>query len=204
MLKRLKNIEDKTDNQLKIIEGQKNQSSIKSIGYSIKNKLPKEAIKAFDDLVKKDKTIDYKKLSKDLGGNEYDFTMFFSVVELFKQSYHGNILVPGAEREQDEFYYKLENLKKYDPTTEKNISKKESFVNNIQNFYDGREMVIKAFKNKIIPLVDGSYFQYHEEVDTDWIEKPEEFNNLKKYSHQGLMLILTKRVVSQKILVYLK
>ena len=39
LLKRLKNIEDKTDNQLKAIKGQKNnQLNIKSIGYSIKDK----------------------------------------------------------------------------------------------------------------------------------------------------------------------
>ena len=112
LFKRLKNIEDKTDDQLKAIEGQKNdQSSIKSIGYSIKNKLPKESIKAFDDLVKKDKNINYKKLSKGFGSNEFDFGMFFSIGELFKQLYHGNILVPGAEREQDDFYSKLKNSK---------------------------------------------------------------------------------------------
>ena len=163
LLKRLKNIEDKTDDQLKAIEGQKdNQPSLKSIGYSVKNRLPKKVIEAYEDLVKKDKTINYKKLGKDLGGDEYDFTMLFPVGELFKQLYHGNILIPGAEREQDEFYDKLKKLKKYTPANEKTISKKESFLNNIQQFYDGREMVINAFKSRIIPLADGSYSQHFE------------------------------------------
>ena len=97
MLKRLKNIEDKTDNQLKAIEGQKNdQSTLKSIGYSIRDKLPKKAINAFDDLVKKDKTVNYIKLAKDLGGSEHDFTMFLTMGELLKQLYYGNILISGG------------------------------------------------------------------------------------------------------------
>ena len=129
MLKRLKNIDDKTDDQLRAIEGQKdNQSSLKSIGYSIKNRLPKQAIEAYEDLIKKDKTINYKKLSKDLGGDEYDFTMCFSVGELFKQLYHGNILVPCTEREQDEFYDKLKkNLKNITKQLKKPSVKKNLF-----------------------------------------------------------------------------
>ena len=104
LLKRLKNIEEKTDNQLRAIEGQKNnQSIIKSIGYSIRDELPKEATKPFDDLVKKDKTIDYKKLSKDFGSNEYYFTMFSAMGKLFQELYSGKILVPDAEIGQDNF-----------------------------------------------------------------------------------------------------
>ena len=65
----------------------------------------------------------------------------FRLWENFLDSYS----MPDAEREQDEFYYKLEGLKKYNPLTEKNINKKELFFDNIQKFYDGREMVINAF-----------------------------------------------------------
>ena len=49
LLKRLKNIEDKTDNQLLAFADQKsNQSGLKSIGYSIRDRLTEKAIKAFD------------------------------------------------------------------------------------------------------------------------------------------------------------
>ena len=55
LLKRFENIEDKTDNQLKAIKAQKNnQLNIKSIGYSIKDKLPKEAVEAFNTLLETD------------------------------------------------------------------------------------------------------------------------------------------------------
>ena len=40
-------------------------------------------------------------------------------------------------------------------------------------------MVINGFKNKIIPLADGSYSQYFEgepiEADINWVKKAEEF-----------------------------
>ena len=89
LLKRLKNIEDKTDNQL--VAAKNNQSGLKSIGYAIKERLPEKAIKAFDDIVDKDKIINYRKLDY-RGGNNVDyFTSFSSVGELFKQIYHGKI-----------------------------------------------------------------------------------------------------------------
>ena len=86
MLKRLKNIEDKTDNQIRAIESQKdNQSSIKFICYSIRDRLPWKALKAFDNLLAKNKTINYNnKCGKDLGNDEHDFTMFSSMGELLR------------------------------------------------------------------------------------------------------------------------
>ena len=74
---------------------------------------------------------------------------------------------PGAEREQNEFYYWSEDLRKHDPRTEKNINRKASFLENMENFYNGREMVINGFKNKIIQLAGGSYFQYFEGEDKE-------------------------------------
>ena len=128
LLKRLKNIEDKTDNQLQAIEDQiNNQSVLKSIVYSIRDKLPEKAIKAFDNLLAKDKTINYKILSKELGSDYYDYTMIFSMGEILRQIYYGNILIPGAEREQNEFYYLLEDLKKISQELKNKLIKKKLF-----------------------------------------------------------------------------
>ena len=63
LLKRLKNIENKTDNQLQAIEDQKNnRSGLKPFGYTIRDKLKENAIKVFNDLVDKDKSINYRRL----------------------------------------------------------------------------------------------------------------------------------------------
>ena len=40
-------------------------------------------------------------------------------------------------------------------------------------------MVINVFKSRISPLADGSYSQYLEERETNWMKNPEEFMKLK-------------------------
>ena len=93
--------------------------------------------------------------------------MFSSLGEPFKQTYYGNILIPAAERDQGEYDYLLDDLKKYDPKDQKHISDKAKFLESIANFYDGKEMVINAFANEIIPLADGSYSQYYERKSSE-------------------------------------
>ena len=157
-----------------------NQSGLKSIGYAIRDKLPGKPIKTFGDLVKKDKTIDYRRLYYKARNNlEYGFTKFSSLGELFKKIYYGEILIPAAERQQDEFGYLLCDLNAYNLRDEEHVSEKAPFLGSMENFYNKIEMVINAFKNKIIPLADGSYSQYFEaepgEAIIYWVEKPEKF-----------------------------
>ena len=84
MLKRLKNVENKTDNQLLAIEN--NQSGSKSIDYTIRDRLPEKAINVFDDLVEKDKTINNKRPYYRGGNNvDYDFSNFSSMGEPLKK-----------------------------------------------------------------------------------------------------------------------
>ena len=54
LLKRLKNIEDKTDRQLE--ENKNNQLGVKSIGYTVKEKLSQEAKNMLEKLNKQGKT----------------------------------------------------------------------------------------------------------------------------------------------------
>ena len=64
LLKRLKNIEDKTDNQLRAIETSKdNQSGIKSVGFDFKKCLSPEGLEAYKKIVDKEKLIDYRYLN---------------------------------------------------------------------------------------------------------------------------------------------
>ena len=58
LLKRLKNIEDKTDNQLK--ENKDNQLGIKSIGYTVKVELSQEAKNILEKFNNQEKLINYK------------------------------------------------------------------------------------------------------------------------------------------------
>ena len=73
LLKRLKNIDDKTDNQLK--ENEDNQLGIKSISYTARQELSQEVKNMLEKLNNEEKLINYKKLGF-TGGNkkDYDFT----------------------------------------------------------------------------------------------------------------------------------
>ena len=73
LLSRLKNSEDKTDKQLN--ENKDSQLGIKSIGYTIKEKLSEEAKNMLEKLNKQEKLINYQKLYLKEGNNvKYDFS----------------------------------------------------------------------------------------------------------------------------------
>ena len=153
MLKRLKNIEDKTDKQLN--ENKDNQLDIKSIGYTIKKELSQEAKK----LSNQEKLINYRKLSFRGGNNvDYDFSEYRSLKELFKAIYYRNVTIEEAGKIQGEFDAIIGALKNYKPKRPKYKENKEKLLINAQsNFYDGREMIINAFKNKVFPKVPTGF-----------------------------------------------
>ena len=113
LLKRLKNIEDKTDNQLKPIEDNKDsQLGIKSIGYIVKE-LSQEAKNILKKLIYQEKIINYRKLYFKGGNNsEYDFTEYRPLLEFFKAIYYR---IKEAEVIQEEFDAIIGALKEYKP-----------------------------------------------------------------------------------------
>ena len=84
LLKRLTNIGDKTDNQLK--ENKGSQLSIKSIGYTIKDKLSEEAKNMLEKLNNQEKLINYQKRYIKGGNNvEYYFSGYRLLKEFLRQ-----------------------------------------------------------------------------------------------------------------------
>ena len=169
LLKGLKNIEDKTGNQLRAIEDKDKDSGLKSIGYRFKEQLSPEGHIVLNKILKKGRSINYLKLNF-TGGNkeEYDFTDFVPIGKFLSRIYNGQILIPAAERRQNAFDSELEKLKKYKPQrTSRYYKLKEDLLVNAQNFYDGREIVIKAFKHKLFTLNDPDlYPHYREDEDS--------------------------------------
>ena len=153
LLKRLKNIEDKTDKQLS--ENNDSQLGIKSIGYTIKEELSQEAKNILETLNNQEKLINYRKLNF-TGDNkvDYDFREYRSLKKLFKSIYYRNITIEKAERIQEELDA---IIGVYKPKKTKYKENKEKYLINAQNFYDGREMIINESKNEIFPLVPSGY-----------------------------------------------
>ena len=112
LLKRLKNIEGKTDEQLLAIKDSKDnkgsQLGIKSIDYDIKENFSPEGLDAFRKLVDQEKSIDYKYFNmKPNPKKGLDFRMFMTLKPLLSTIYFGEMLIPAIEREQDIFDYKI-------------------------------------------------------------------------------------------------
>ena len=118
LLKRLKNIEDKTDNQLK--ENKDSQLGIKSIGYTIREALLQEAKNMLEKLSNQEKLINYMKLNFTGGSKvDYDFSEYRPLKEFFKAIYYRNITIEEAERIQEEFDAIIGALKIYKPKKNK-------------------------------------------------------------------------------------
>ena len=61
----------------------------------------------------------------------------------------------------------LEILKKYKSRKDSKYKKlKEDLLINAENFYKGREMIVKAFKDKLFPLSDPSNYPQYTEGDS--------------------------------------
>ena len=61
-----------------------------------------------------------------------------------------------------------ELLKKYKPRKNSKYNKlKEDFLINAKKFYDGREMIIKAFTDKLFPSTDPSNYPHYTESDSE-------------------------------------
>ena len=85
-MKRLKNIDDKTDDQLKAIKNKDSQLGIKSNGYLVKEELSQEAKNILKKLSNQEKIINYRKLYLKGGNNsDYDFTDYKSLLKFLRQ-----------------------------------------------------------------------------------------------------------------------
>ena len=73
---------------------------MKSIYYSIRERMSLKTKNMLDKLVIAENSIDYRTLYFTGGNNvDYDFRGFKSGSEIFKSIYNGHILIPAAEKE---------------------------------------------------------------------------------------------------------
>ena len=70
--------------------------------------------------------------------------------------------IDEAESKQEEFDGMLGILSKYTPRDSKYIETKNKLLDNAKNFYEGREKIIKGFKDRIFPLKYDDEFEEEE------------------------------------------
>ena len=130
--------------------------------------MSREANNMLEKFNNQEKLINYQKLNFK-GGNkvDHDFSNFSLLRELFRTIYYRENLIAAAEREQDNFDDMIKILKDYKPKKSDNKKKKDALVINAQNFYDGRKMIVNAFKSKTFPFYLGNYYHDLEEETSE-------------------------------------
>ena len=171
LLKRLKNIEDKSEDQQKMIENKKgDQLGINSAADIIYERLSPEGKTILVKLTNQEKRINYRKLDFRRDNNlEFYFSDYRSLKELSKAIYYRNLSIEEAERMQEEFKGILGALEKYNPENPEYVAAKSNLLINAKNLCDGREEIINAFKNKIFPFKKEEFGSYD---DDDFGKRP--------------------------------
>ena len=121
------------------------------------------------------KNIDYRKL-KIRGGNnvDYDFSDYKTFKELFRDLYYKKITIDDAESKQDEITGVMGALKGYAPRDNKYVEAKNKLVNNVENFYKGKEKIIKEFENKLFPVYYDEAYEHRLKAQKETEEEEKE------------------------------
>ena len=120
----------------------------------------------------------------------YDFSDYKTFKELFRDLYYKKMTIDDAEHIQDEFDSMLSVLSDYTPKSQKYIEAKNKLLDNIKNFYEGREKIIKGFKDRIFPLNHDDEFKEEDRYEEETKNIRNE-NGLYDY-HKFIRLIYSK------------
>ena len=85
---------------------------------------------------------------------------------MFKAIYFRNLSIEEVERLQEGFDAVLAVLERYNPNNPKHKESREKLLINAKTIYDGREMIINAFKNIIFRMNPDE-----DDSDRDYISK---------------------------------
>ena len=137
LLRRLKNIEDKSEEQLKAVKNK--AENIKEVVDFVEELLSPKANDLINEIRSIQKDVNYRKL-KFTGGNgvTYYFSDCKTFKELFGDIYYRHMSINKAERKQDEFNAVLSTFSRYSPRGQKYIEAKNELLDDVQNFLLGQ------------------------------------------------------------------
>ena len=191
LLKRLKNIEDKNEKPLEVKN--KANENIKEVTDFVDQPLSFEAKQLIEEIKNIQKDVDYRKL-KIRGGNNvhYDFSDSKTFKELFRELYYKKTTIDYVERKQDEITGIMGALNAYSPRDNKYVEAKNNLVNNVENFYKGREKIIEVLKNKLFPFYYDERYEHQMKAQREMEEEEEEknFSNILKINQNMLTICL--------------
>ena len=170
VLKKLINIEDKNEQLLKTKKKTKN---IKEVTSFVRKPLSLEAKALIEEIRIIQKDVNYRKLIIRSGkGVAYDFSNYKTFRELYRDLCYKEMAINDAEMRQNEFISIIDALNDYISKLQKYNEAKNSLLNNVKNFYEGREKIIEGFKKGIFSKSD----------DDDESEQQQTNKRLTKYN----------------------
>ena len=106
--------------------------------------------------------------------------------------------IDDAEHIQDEFNSALGVLSNYTPRSQNYIEAKNKLLDNVKNFYEGREKIIKGFKDRIFPLNHDDEFQKEDRYQEE-IKNIRNENVLIDYNNFLRLIYLKERDISDEL-----
>ena len=155
LLKKLENIEDKTDNQLKAIEGlnqkTKQSDTIDKIKFSHEN-----LNKLAEDVIKKTKKYEEEDLEYTVAkGDKYNVILYKDLEGFVKKIMKGELSIKEAKEQQDKLWNEIYKMKKRTSEKKKgrkfSIENKKIILNLIKvgnELYNIRDKIIDLFEKK--------------------------------------------------------
>ena len=171
LLKRLKNIEGKNEEQLKVLKDQLEKqpiiSKVKNPNFnkvSLRNLLDAKSIKVFNEIRNQDEIIDYSQLNFITSPRKYTFKFgdFMSLRNLAENIYDGNASLDVAKQEQRKMENVLERFIDCNPIKDMYKNKKTNILLNAREFYKGRKEVFIVFEENMFPLPKRCVFGENE------------------------------------------
>ena len=150
--KQIKTIEDQGEKQVKDLNTLKSDNN----KLTIEDVIPKsvfannEAKEEFNKIKEIEKDVDWQKLFYKSNKSKNNFKNFQIIRTFGEDIYNGEITLEETDKDQSNLVEKINDfIKKTRPKSDKKTQEKENVEKNLYNFYEGREMVLNAFKNKI-------------------------------------------------------
>ena len=148
LFKRLENIKDKNEEQLKVLKDQLEKqpiiSKVKNPNFnnvSFRNLLDGKSMKVFNEIINQEEIIDYSLLNFIGSSKKYTFKFgdFMSLGNLAENIYNGNVSLDAAKQEQRKMENVLENFIDYNPIKNVHKNQKTNILLNAREFYKGQK-----------------------------------------------------------------
>ena len=153
--KQIKTIEDQGEKQVDALNTLKSNNK----KLTIEDMTPESALinnhpkKELDKIKQIEKTVDREKLVYKTNEYKYSFEDFQTIKTFGRDIYNGTITLEKAKDYQNDLIDKIMSFnRKTKPKCLKKKQEKEIILENLHNFYDGREKILNASKSKIFSI----------------------------------------------------